>query len=656
MSMSTMKTLDEYITDCPRPLHRLSCYSPLPSHAAQDSMRNSNMNTNHRSLIRNFATGFRRQSSVNDYKLPNILSLAVTDEEAGDLSVTRLSISNSLTSVHKACEDEDNEATNKLLDIGRVASWAVGFEKLLNDEMGLHIFTEFLKKEFSQENIQFWTECEKLKKITDPDEIRIKANSIWTTYLHDTDDGSCRINIDSRSRQECQQSLLNKPNAHIFEKAQSQIFQLMKLDSYTRFLKSNMYKECIMSEMEGKSLPYSKPIIQLPPPPPATNEDRSKPNECLTKIKEEEKKDKKRSPLIPWTKAFIKWKRLSVKRDTPSSSSNIHQTANASTNTFFYENSNQSITNKSASVELTSISNIIKIPITSSSLSSFSLQSPTKSPLITIGNSNKIINKYSSNINQQDLSLCNLIPRSDINQDQSEKKTIIEHPLTTSIDSSRFCRFIFPDSTSTIFLACNETNTIQHAINRLFAKRGITWYRTELYLADQQSIDLQEPLSSLCGKDIYVETRILVRIDLPTKILCVRCDPKRTLLQILQPIFDKFKYTLGQFIFYVNDSLIPLNLNDLVGHYDNQRIFSLLRTASGVDISSRQKCRTTNDIFEMISENDEDIKFDECGILKVVTQSKATFIVSNDAYLSSSTSELSMNVSENNKISYGSKR
>jgi len=34
-----------------------------------------------------------------------------------------------------------------------------------------------------------------------------------------------------------------------------------------------------------------------------------------------------------------------------------------------------------------------------------------------------------------------------------------------------------------------------------------------------------------------------------------------------------------------------------------------------------------NDIFEMISENDEDIKFDEFGILKIVTQSKSTFVV-----------------------------
>lgn len=190
-----------------------------------------------------------------------------------------MSISNSLTSVHKQCEQEDTEATNKLLDIGRVASWAVGFEKLLNDDIGLHVFTEFLKKEFSQENIQFWIACEKFKKLSDSDEvsfnfcclylkclfsvifsqkIRHEANLIWSTYLLDTDDGSCPINIDSRTRQECQQYLLNKPHAHMFEKAQSQIFQLMKYDSYSRFLKSNMYKDCIMSEMEGKSIPYTK--------------------------------------------------------------------------------------------------------------------------------------------------------------------------------------------------------------------------------------------------------------------------------------------------------------------------------------------------------------------------------------------------------------
>ncbi|CAF0890269.1 unnamed protein product [Rotaria sordida] len=409
----------------------------------------------------------RRTSIVNHHQRRNsqlrkasfttsTLSLAVTDEEAGDLSGARLSISNSLTSVHKQCEQDDSEATNKLLEIGRVASWAVGFEKLLNDDAGLHIFTEFLKKEFSQENIQFWIACEKFKKLSDPEEIRHHANLIWSTYLHDTDDGSCPINIDSRTRQECQQSLLNKPHAHIFEKAQSQIFQLMKYDSYSRFLKSNMYKDCIMSEMEGKSIPFIKQQQQQQQQQTSSNYDeRTKTLDSFAKLKDDEKKDKKRSPLLPWTKAFIKWKRLSVKRDTPSSLSNLHhQTANASTNTPIHENLcltpflTSPITNKSASTELGTI--LTQTKLASASSSSSSLIIPTNS-----GNLSKT--------NQESTSF-------------SEKKTLIENSPTLSIDTSRFCRFIFPDQTSAVVLTYNCTNvSIQKAINHLFAKRGFIW-------------------------------------------------------------------------------------------------------------------------------------------------------------------------------------
>ncbi|CAF0986833.1 unnamed protein product [Rotaria sordida] len=444
MSTSTIKTLGEFMTDCARTTHRLSCYTPLPSHAAQAK------------------------------------SLAVTDEEAGDLSGARLSISNSLTSVHKQCEQDDSEATNKLLEIGRVASWAVGFEKLLNDDAGLHIFTEFLKKEFSQENIQFWIACEKFKKLSDPEEIRHHANLIWSTYLHDTDDGSCPINIDSRTRQECQQSLLNKPHAHIFEKAQSQIFQLMKYDSYSRFLKSNMYKDCIMSEMEGKSIPFIKQQQQQQQQQTSSNYDeRTKTLDSFAKLKDDEKKDKKRSPLLPWTKAFIKWKRLSVKRDTPSSLSNLHhQTANASTNTPIHENLcltpflTSPITNKSASTELGTI--LTQTKLASASSSSSSLIIPTNS-----GNLSSKINKILPNITQQDSSSFNFLSRSETNQEStsfSEKKTLIENSPTLSIDTSRFCRFIFPDQTSAVVLTYNCTNvSIQKAINHLFAKRGFIW-------------------------------------------------------------------------------------------------------------------------------------------------------------------------------------
>ena len=100
-----------------------------------------------------------------------------------------------------------------------------------------------------------------------------------------------------------------------------------------------------------------------------------------------------------------------------------HQTANASTNTPIHENMclspfiTSSMTNKSASIELSPVLSTIKIA--GSSLSLTTVNSGTLS--------NKI-NKISSNINQQDSSSFNFISRSEISQDSTslpEKKTLI---------------------------------------------------------------------------------------------------------------------------------------------------------------------------------------------------------------------------------------
>ncbi|CAM4813428.1 unnamed protein product [Rotaria magnacalcarata] len=153
---------------------------------------------------------------------------------------------------------------------------------------------------------------------------------------------------------------------------------------------------------------------------------------------------------------------LSVKRDTPSSLSNLHhQTANASTNTPIHENLCLSpfltspMTNKSASTELGAISRALRLASASSSSSS------SLTATINSANLPSKINKTSSNVTPQDASPFNFLLRSEINQESVpsvEKKTLIEISSSLSIDTSRFCRFIFPDQTSAILLTFNCTN------------------------------------------------------------------------------------------------------------------------------------------------------------------------------------------------------
>ncbi|XP_069027944.1 regulator of G-protein signaling 14 [Embiotoca jacksoni] len=134
-----------------------------------------------------------------------------------------------------------------------VLSWAVSFEKLLEDLCGVRYFTAFLRSEVSAENILFWQACEKFRKIpaTSLDELKAAAASIYNTYLSDSAPYS--VNIDDSAKTE--ERDLKGPTPDMFNKAQAQIFKLMKMDSYRRFVRSPLYQSCTVASVEGKLLP-----------------------------------------------------------------------------------------------------------------------------------------------------------------------------------------------------------------------------------------------------------------------------------------------------------------------------------------------------------------------------------------------------------------
>ncbi|KAI2651201.1 Regulator of G-protein signaling 14 [Labeo rohita] len=141
--------------------------------------------------------------------------------------------------------------------VGQVASWAVSFERLLEDPTGVRYFTAFLKSEVSAENILFWLACEKFRKIPahQAEQLKREASSIYNKFL--SSNATSPINIDDRVRVE--EKDVQNPQPDIFQKAQQQIFKLMKFDSYTRFVRSQLYQSCMLANVEGRPLPGLDP-------------------------------------------------------------------------------------------------------------------------------------------------------------------------------------------------------------------------------------------------------------------------------------------------------------------------------------------------------------------------------------------------------------
>ncbi|XP_040896449.1 regulator of G-protein signaling 21 [Toxotes jaculatrix] len=111
-------------------------------------------------------------------------------------------------------------------------------EKLLRNKKYLAAFYTFLQSEFSEENIEFWLACEDFRLTTSPDNLRWKAEEIYTEFIQPM---ACReINVDHHIREKITKSL-EEPSLFCFDEAQKHVYLLMERDSCPRFLHSDAY-------------------------------------------------------------------------------------------------------------------------------------------------------------------------------------------------------------------------------------------------------------------------------------------------------------------------------------------------------------------------------------------------------------------------------
>ncbi|CAI5440756.1 unnamed protein product [Caenorhabditis angaria] len=134
----------------------------------------------------------------------------------------------------------DNNQDQPPYDV--VFKWSQSFEFLMDNKQGQKYFAEFLKGEYSDENILFWQACQELKREKNGEKIEEKARIIYEDFISIL--SPKEVSLDSRVR-EIVNSNMSRPSATTFDEAQNQIFTLMQRDSYPRFLASNMYRKMI---------------------------------------------------------------------------------------------------------------------------------------------------------------------------------------------------------------------------------------------------------------------------------------------------------------------------------------------------------------------------------------------------------------------------
>ncbi|XP_031415883.1 regulator of G-protein signaling 12b isoform X2 [Clupea harengus] len=458
--------------------------------------------------------------------LDDLESAAVSDGElnSGDLkgcgSDNSLNSNASLPSVQ--CHRRHTER--------RVASWAVCFERLLQDPVGVRYFSEFLKKEFSEENILFWQACEFFSHVpeTDKKQLSQRAREIYNSFL--SSKATTPVNIDSQAQ--LADDILNAPRPDMFKEQQLQIFNLMKFDSYTRFLKSFLYQECMLAEVEGRPLPDPNQIPSSPTSKHSTSSDRSnfftpkkedkknKSGRSLNDDSKDEQCDKKKGIFFSWSRnrSFGKGPK---KRDL----------------------CDYSFTGSNGRRE-----------------SQGSLSSGTSLELGTSG----------SGKNEGDTS----------RNSMSLMERVVRH-----------CNINLPDG-SCCSVPIRPGVSIREVLHGLCEKLSINLAAVDLFLVGgEKPLVLDQDCMTLCSRDLRLEKRTLFRLDLVpiNRSVGLKAKPTKPVTEVLRPVVAKYGLHLADLVARISGEKEPLDLGLPISNLDGLRVVLDVADHAAGKVTDKQK-------------------------------------------------------------------
>ena len=108
-----------------------------------------------------------------------------------------------------------------------------GFDAFLRDPAAREEFADFLRSEWSLENLLFFDDVQKLAEITEQDAFNARAYELYVTYFEST---GMRINVSSAClRDTTLKAKKTELSRDIYENACNEVVSLMYQDSYLRY-------------------------------------------------------------------------------------------------------------------------------------------------------------------------------------------------------------------------------------------------------------------------------------------------------------------------------------------------------------------------------------------------------------------------------------
>uniref|UniRef100_A0A3Q1CLF2 Regulator of G protein signaling 12a n=1 Tax=Amphiprion ocellaris TaxID=80972 RepID=A0A3Q1CLF2_AMPOC len=411
----------------------------------------------------------------------------------------------------------------------RVASWAACFERLLQDPVGVRYFSEFLKKEFSEENILFWQACEYFSHVpaTDKKQLSQRAGEIYNSFL--SSKATMPVNIDSQAQ--LADDVLTSPRPDMFKTQQLQIFNLMKFDSYSRFLKSSLYQECMRAEVDGQPLPDP---YQIPCSPAPSKHSASSDRSTLSTPKKEGRKHRSGRSLNEES------------RD---------ESADKKRGIFFSWSRNRSFGKGPKKKDIGDI-NLDYWGSNGRRESQGSLSSGTSLEMATSCSAGKI-------------------------------ETDNRHSVGAWERSPKHCSVLLPDgSCSSITL--RPSASIREVLQDLCHSISVNVAAVDLFLVGgEKPLVLDQDCMTLSSRDLRLEKRTLFRLDLVpiNRSVGLKAKPTKPVTEVLRPVVAKYGLHLSDLVAKISGETQPLDLGAPISSLDGLRVV-LERT----DPSSGKEC------------------------------------------------------------------